>query len=177
MARARSVGRSVEDATGPAWPGAADNHLRHASPLLSSLSSPYLFCPSRVPQHNGRRVARSHLWPGDRVRATRGPIFCQAPNTACDESERDGEERLFPQNIFSHNLMPYPTVSVRVRPSVVVRSSLEQPARPDGHGRPRTDGLPFRSLSSSPPRRSPLPPLALVRSCPWCWSVHILSQY
>ena len=34
------VGRSVEDATDMA--GAADNHLGHASPLLSSLSSPLL---------------------------------------------------------------------------------------------------------------------------------------
>ena len=52
--------------------------------------------------------------------------------------EKKKEERLFPQNIFSHNLMPYPSV----RPSIVRSNNLP---RPDG----RTDGLPFRSLSSS----------------------------
>ena len=51
--------------------------------------------------------------------------------------EKKKEERLFPQNIFSHNLMPYPSG----RPS----DRSNNLPRPDG----RTDGLPFRSLSSS----------------------------
>ena len=45
--------------------------------------------------------------------------------------ERRGPERIFPQNIFSHNLKPYPSARGRLF---------------DG----RAGGLPFRSLSSSP---------------------------
>ena len=77
--------------------------------------------------------------------------------------ERRGEERLFPQNIFSHNLMPYPSVR---------RSRTTCHGKTDG----RTDGLPLRpiakqlacSLALLPSRLFAPSPLARARGVGAC---------